>query len=163
MSVVSTSSSSKRSSVTFTRPSNATAYTAGDAVGSTDGSAILEFTNIGTSGSTIMITDAMFEIDVSAVPAGMSTFYLRLYNAMPTSIADNAAWDLPSGDRSKFLGTLTLSTPSDLGSTLISDNTQLNKTITLSGTSLYAVLVTSAAFTPTSAAVKKITLYALEL
>ena len=44
-----------RSVVTITRPSNTTAYTAGDVVGDTSGSAIITLSNIGPSGGYVLV------------------------------------------------------------------------------------------------------------
>jgi hypothetical protein len=95
-----------------------------------------------------MITSIELECDVAAVPSGMSGFNVRLYNASPTAIADNAAWDFPSGDRGKYLGKVVLGTPVDEISTLFIDNDIINKQITLATTSLYVELQTIGAFTP---------------
>ena len=150
--------------VTITRPSDTTAYAVGDAIGDTGGSAILTFTNMGKASGNIIITGCHLQFDVSAIPSGMSTFTLELYNAAPDAIADNVAWDLSSaGDRGKYLGSLTLTTPTDKGSTLFSQNDSLNHQVLLASTSLYAVLRTDSAFTPTSAAVKHITLNTVEV
>jgi hypothetical protein len=159
---------SYRSSVTITRPSNTTAYTAGDVVGQADsgtpanaGSAILEFTEVGPHGGLVLIAEARFEVDVSSVPSGMTTFRLHLYDASPDAILDNAAWDLSSsGDRGKYLGYVDISTPVDLGSTLFSQNLMVNKVVKLAAgsTSLFGELQTTSGYTPTSAAVKKVTL-----
>jgi hypothetical protein len=158
----STGSSSHSATVTITRPSDTTAYTAGDAVGDTNGSAILTFANMARAAGDVIITSIELEIDVAAVPSGMGAFNVRLYNAAPTAIADNAAWDLVSGDRGKYLGKIQLSTPTDEGSTLFSDNDGINKQITLTSTSLYVVLQTVAAFTPSSATVKRLTIHTLD-
>lgn len=146
----------------FTRPSNTTAYTALDVV-STTGGAVLEFTNMGPPNGVILITAARLRIDVSAVPSGMATMRLHLYNSSPTAIADNAAFDLPSGDRSKYVGYIDIGTPIDLGATLWAQNDDVRKQVILSGTSVYGILQTSGAYTPTSAAVYTPTLVAVEL
>jgi hypothetical protein len=158
----STGSSSHSATVTITRPSDTTAYTAGDAVGDTGGSAILTFANLARAAGEVIITSVELEIDAAAVPSGMGAFNVRLYNAAPTAIADNAAWDLVSGDRGKYLGNIQLATPTDEGSTLFSDNDGINKQITLTSTSLYVVLQTVAAFTPSSATVKRLTIHTLD-
>lgn len=165
------SSTARVVSVSVTRPSNTTAYDAGDAIGAADagtpanpGTAIMEFANIGPSAGVVMITDVILEIDVASLPSGMSGFKLRLYNASPGAILDAATWDLSSaGDRGKYLGHIPLSTPTDVGSTLLSENTQVNKVVQLAGTSLFAVLTSDAGFTPTSGAVKKITIATIAL
>jgi len=163
------------SSVSVTRPSNTTAYTAGDVLGIADagtpanaGSAILEFASIGAAGSNIMLTNAQMAINVAGLPAGMTTFRLHLYSAAPTAILDNAAWDLVAGDRAAYLGYVDIEKIVDVGSTLFVQtdklaNATLPKQVKLAdaATSLYGLLVTNGGFTPTSGAVKKITLNAV--
>lgn len=147
----------------LTRTADTNAYTANDVIGAATGStAALTFANMGPSGAVIMITCAQLEIDVSAAPSGMTSFRLHLYNVTPPSaLGDNAAWDLPSGDRASYLGYIELGAPVDLGSTLYVESLGINKQIKLSGTSLFGYLVTIGAYTPSSAAVKKITLHAV--
>lgn len=153
------------SSLTITRPSNTTGYTAGDVIGIADagtpanaGSAIHTLADIGPAGGNIIITSVEFEIHVTSVPSGMTTFRLYLYDASPTAILDNAAWDFPSGDRGKLLGYIDLGAPADLGSTLF---VQTDKSghqgqwkLASGSTSLYAELVTNGAYTPASGTVK---------
>jgi hypothetical protein len=151
------------SSVSVTRPSNTTAYTAGDCVGIADsgtpanaGSAILAFLLAGPAGGEIYLTDVDLRIHLSAVPSGMTTFRLHLYDAAPDAILDNAAWDLSSsGDRGKYLGYVDLVQPADLGSTLYSQNPAINKRLKLAAasTTLYGVLQTTGAYTPASGTV----------
>jgi hypothetical protein len=148
------------SSVSFTRPSNTDAYTANDVVGATV--AALEFHHIGPAGKDILITTASLKIDVSSVPSGMTSFRLHLYRVTPPSaLADNAAWDLPSGDRAAYAGYIDLGTPVDVGATLYVQATHLNRQINLATDSLFGYLVTNGGYTPTSAAVKKVTLHAV--
>jgi hypothetical protein len=129
--------------LTITRPANTTAYSANDDVGGA-----LTFANAGPSGATIMITGAQLELDISAIPSGMTSFRLYLYSATPPSaLADNAAWDLPSGDRSSYLGYIDLGTPIDLGSTCYCEVFGLAKQIKLASTSLYGYLVTNGGYT----------------
>ncbi len=140
--------------VTITRPSNATPFTAGDVVGDTGGSAIITFTTIGPAAGHVYVCGADLRIDLSAIPTGMTSFRLYLYDASPDAIADNAAWDLSSsGDRGKFLGYVDLGSPSDLGSTLFAQADNVNKKVKLASaaTSLYGLLVTNGAYTPASA------------
>lgn len=150
--------------VSITRPNDTTAYTAGDVIGDTNGSAILTFANLGKSGGgDVVITSVELQMDISSVPSGMAGFNLRLYNASPTAIADNAAWDLPSGDRGKYLGKISLNVPVDEGSTLFVDNDNINKHIKLSSSSLYVVLQTVGAFTPSASTVKSLTIHTIEV
>lgn len=158
---VSVKSQGFSSKVSITRPANTTAYTAGDVVGAT--AAAITFSNMGPSaGGEIMITSAAFEIDQSAMISGETSYRLYLYNVTPPSaLADNAPWDLPSGDRASFLGYIDLGIPVDLGSTCYVEENILNKQITLASSSLFGYLVTSGAFTPTSARVQDITLHSV--
>ena len=160
------------SAVSFTRPANATPYTAGDVVGVADvsvaanaGSAIHVFASIGPSAGAIIITGADLRIDVAAVPSGMTSFRLHLYDAAPTAILDNAAWDLPAGDRTAYLGYIDIGAAVDVGSTLYAQADQVNKQFKLASasTSLYGLLVTNGGFTPTSAAVKRLRLHSVSL
>ena len=146
------------SQTSITRPADTTAYTAGDVVGAT--AAAITFADIGPTFGVVSITDADLRIDVAAVPAGMTSFRLHLYDATPPSaLADNAAWDLPAGDRASYLGYIDLGSPVDVGATLFVQTTGTGaKTIQLKTSSLFGYLVTNAGFTPGSAAVKTIRL-----
>ena len=151
--------------VNITRPSTTPTYSIGQVIGDTGGSAIFTFPGMinNSSGGEIMITSVELEIDVSSIPSGMSGYMLRLYNALPTAIADAGTWDLPSGDRGKYLGRIQLGIPIDEGSTLFIDNDNINKQITLISTSLYTELVTLGSYTATSAAAKRLTIHATEI
>jgi hypothetical protein len=137
---------------TITRPANATPYTAGDVVGGA-----IEFTNIApafnnaqnNNGGQVTITCSKLEIDVAAIPTGMTSFRLYLYSVTPPStLVDNAAWDLPAGDRAAFLGYIDLGTPLDLGSTLFIQTNNIGAQFAAQGTSLFGYLVTNGGFTP---------------
>lgn len=130
---------------TVTRPANADAYTAGDVIGGA-----ITFTSAGPSGGHVVITGADLRINVTAVPSGMTSFRLHLYDVTPPSaLADNAAWDLPSGDRASYLGYVDLGTPVDVGSTLFVQVDGVNKKVKLNAsTSLFGYLVTAGGFTP---------------
>lgn len=149
--------------VSVTRTADTNVYAANDVIGAATGStAGLEFANIGPSGRQILITTAEFEIDITSVISGMTSFRLYVYNITPPSaLGDNVAWDLPAGDRASFLGYVELGTPVDLGSTLYVQSTQLNKQVTLLGTSLFGYLVTVGTYTPAASSVFKITLHAV--
>jgi hypothetical protein len=129
---------------TITRPANTTAYSAGDVVGGA-----ITFANMGTSGGRIMLTSSQLELDIAVIPTGMTSFFVALYSVTPPSaLADNAAWDLPSGDRASYLGIVQLGTPVDLGSTLYVEQNIINKQIKLAGTSVFGYLVTATGYTP---------------
>lgn len=138
------------STTTFTRPENTTAYTAVDTIGGSP-TAVITFSSIGSSGGSVMLTSCDLRIDVTAVPSGMGNMRLELYRSSPASaLADNAPWDLPSGDRAAYIGYVDLGTPVDKGSTLFTQADNINKQIKLASgsTSLSAYLVTIGGFTP---------------
>lgn len=150
------------SSISITRVADTNAYAANDAIGAATGStAAKEFASIGAAGEHIEILSAFLMIEASALIASEAGYSLYLYDALPGSAyGDNAAWDLPSGDRNSFLGKIALGTPVDLGSTLFIAADNIGKVVKLAAasTSLYAYLVTDAGYTPTSARVYRVTL-----
>lgn len=149
---------------TGARTADTTAYAAGDVIGPATGStAALLFSDLGAPFGHSIITDAELRIDVTAVPSGMTSFRLHLYNVTPPSaLGDNVAWDLPAGDRASYLGYIDLGTPVDLGSTLYVQTGNINKVVELgSSGSLYGYLVTIGGYTPASATVKSIRLSAV--
>ena len=150
---------------TQTRPNDTVSYTAYDVVGQNPG-ANVTFSNVSSvSGGHIIIQSACLEVDVAAVPTGMSSFRLHLYDAAPTVIADNAAYDLPSGDRAKYLGYIEFDTPIDLGATLWSqkDALGMKRKLAAGSTALYGILQTIGGFTPSASTVKSISLNVLEV
>ena len=160
-----------RSSVTITRPSNTTGYTAGDVIGIADsgtpanaGSAIHTLTNIGPAGGYVMVQSVELLIGLSAVTSGMAGFRLHLYTASPTAVLDNAAFDLVSGEVANYAGFIDLPTPSDFGSMLYSQADYSGRLIKLASasTSLFAELETRGAFTPASGTVYTLRVKTLE-
>ena len=153
-----------RSTVSITRPSNTTAYTAGDVVGSTGGSAILTLSSIGPSAGFILIQSAALIFSDSTVPSGMGAFRIHFYNASPTAIADNAPFDLVSGDRALYMGYIDLSAPQDLGSTIYTQVDYPGRLIKLAAasTSLFAQIETRNAYTPVSASTVELRVSTLE-
>ncbi len=144
-----------KSQITITRPSDTTGYAIGDVVGDTNGSAILTFTSIGPTNDFTFITGADFRMNLAAVPSGMTSFRLHLYDAAPDAIADNAPWVLSSaGDRAAYLGYVDIGAPLAAGgSTLFVQTPDLAKQVKLlTGSSLFGLLVTNGTWTPTSAA-----------
>lgn len=135
-------------SATQTRPNNTTGYSALDVVG-TDAATNLAFENILTAGAAFIITGAKLRIDINAIPSGMLGFRLHLYNAAPTAITDNAAYNLPSGDRAKYLGYLDFLVMEDMGDTLWAQATNtLSGKLAAESTTLYGILQTIGAYTP---------------
>jgi hypothetical protein len=153
-----------RSTVTITRPSNTTAYTAGDVVGDTGGSAILTLSSIGPSGGYILLQSAALIFSDSSVPSGMASFRVHLYNASPTAIADNAAFDLVSGERANYMGFFDIPAPVDFGSTLYAQTDYIGRMVKMatSSTTLYAEIETKGAYTPVSASTIELRLSTLE-
>ena len=153
-----------RSTTTITRPSNTTAYTAGDVVGDTGGSAILTLSSMGPNGGYILLQSAALIFSDSAVPSGMASFRVHLYSASPTAIADNAAFDLVSGDRAGYMGFFDIPTPVDFGSTLYIQTDYIGRMIKMAtgSTTLYAEIETKGAYTPVSASTIELRISALE-
>jgi hypothetical protein len=145
----------------ITRPANTTDYGAGDVIGQADattaaeaGTAVLEFANAPSKGT---IKSATLRVDIDAVPAGMAAMRLHLFKSAPTAILDNAAWGLPAGDRSAYLGYIEL-TPADLGATLWAQSDSQAKRISTVNGKLYGILQTVGGHTPPSAGVYDIVL-----
>lgn len=152
----------------FTRPNDTNPYSANDVVcNSTSAPAVLTFEDVGPSaGGEVWITAVGLRLDVAAIPAGMTRFRLHLYNAAPTPINDNAAYNLPSGDRAKYLGFVDLPDPVDNGDTLWTCTEELyyhiRKQVTLVSGNMYGILMTIGAFTPTASAVKTVSVHTQE-
>lgn len=131
-----------KSSPTVTRDANTTAYTANDVVGG-----VISFPEF-KPGVSALLTSADLLAQITAIPSGMTSFTLFMYDGSPPSAyADNAAHDVPSGDRSYLIGSFSFGTMVDLGSTLQAQVDQINKHI-CPDRGLYGYLVTAGAFTP---------------
>jgi len=156
---------SYRTAVTITRPSNTTAYTAGDVVGDTSGSAIITLSSIGPSGGYVLIQSVSLVFSDASVPSGMGSFRLHFYSASPTAIADNAAFDLVSGERANYMGFVELPTPADFGSSLYAQLDYAGRMVQLAAGSstLYAELETRGAYTPASASTIAVRVAAVEV
>jgi hypothetical protein len=142
----------------LTRTSDTNAYLAGDVIGPATGStAIQTLSNIGIAGKLLTIMDVNFMVQVAAIPSGMTSFTLELYNAAPASaLGDNAPWTLTSGDWANYLGYIDLGSPAVRGGCLYIQNIGINKTVLLTSSNLYYYLKTNTGYTPTSAGVKLI-------
>jgi hypothetical protein len=153
-----------RTTATITRPSNTTGYTAGDVVGDTGGSAIISLTTAGPTAGFVIIQSISLVFSDSVVPAGMGAFRLHLYSASPTAIADNAAFDLVSGERATYMGFIDLPTPADFGSSLYTQTDYSGRLIKLgaASTTLFAELETRGAYTPVSASTVSVRVNLLE-
>ena len=145
------------STVSFVRTADTTAYAANDVIGinaaGVAGSAIHTFALAGPAGGNVIVTGYDLTIDATAIPAGMTTFRLHLYDASPTAILDNAAFNLVTADQLKHLAVLDNVTMVDYGSSLFGINANIGHQVKLASgvTSLFGQLVTNAAFTPASA------------
>lgn len=132
-----------------TRPNDTSAYSAGDVIGAaTATTAALTFP-INSGDCTLKVVSTTLEVDSAAVISGETSYTLYLYSETPPSaLGDNAAWDLPAGDRATFIGSLALGTPADVGSSLFIAVDNIQKEIHLPTGNLYAYLVTVGAYTP---------------
>jgi hypothetical protein len=153
-----------RSTATITRPSNTTAYTAGDVVGDTGGSAIISLSAAGPSGGFVIIQSVSLVFSDSTAPSGMGAFRLHLYSASPTAIADNAAFDLLSGERASYMGFIDLPAPQDFGSTLYTQADYVGRLVKLAAasSSVFVEIETRGAYTPVSASTIALRVNALE-
>lgn len=155
-----------RKSVTITRPNDTTAYTAGDVIGAATGStAAQQLDGIGRETEhDLYITSARLLIRDSSVISGEGAYRLHLYRATPGSAyGDNAAWDLPSGDRATYMGYLDFGTVADLGSTAYVEANGINKQIKTASGSIFGYLVTQGAYTPSANRVYDVTLFGVLL
>ena len=143
----------KSVSTSFTKKTGTSAYDALDVVGpATD--AVLTFADVvPPETDNIEICGATLRIDINAVPSGMTTFVLHLYSSAPTAIADNAAFNLIAADRAKYLGSITLIAPVDLGDTLWTQAVNQGIIRVASSKSLYGTLQTTAGWTPAASSV----------
>ena len=153
-----------RSTATITRPSNTTAYTAGDVVGDTGGSAIISLTAAGPTAGFVIIQSISLVFSDSTVPSGMGAFRVHLYSASPTAIADNAAFDLVSGEHATYMGYIDLPAPLDFGSTIYTQTDYPGRLIKLAAasTTLFAEIETRGAYTPVSASTVSLRINTLE-
>lgn len=102
-------------------------------------------------GSLIRVLTAIVKIDVTAVPSGQTSYTLQLYSSTPPSAqADNDVWTLASADLSAYRGSIALGTPADLGAALYVKSQYIDSDIKLTGTSVFAELVTDGAHTATA-------------
>lgn len=150
-----------RSTVALTRTADTNAYAANDVLGAATGStAALTFANVAPSGGGhVLLTGLSILIESTGVISGETSYTLHLYTVTPPSaLGDNAAWDLPSGDRASYIGGFSIGTPVDLGSTLYVRTDQINAQIYAASSSIFGYLVTVGAYTPTSARVYNVTM-----
>lgn len=140
------------SSVEITRPADATAYAAFDAVASSSTApTILTFSNINPSSfQNCYITKAKLFTDQSANTA---RFRLGIYISSVTAVNDNAQQTLLYANNGIKIGSIDFDACSTegTGSTgAASLNTTIRLPFLISGTTIYALLETLDAFTPAS-------------
>lgn len=124
----------------------ANSHTAGDCNG-----AAQEFAFDTPQGALLLITDA--DLMIAGASAEATAWRLHLYQVTPPSAyADDAAWDLPSGDRSSYLGYIDLGTAVDVGATQWVQSSGVNRAIKLSDTSVFGYLVNLTTLTPAAVA-----------
>lgn len=119
----------------------ATSHTGNDCFGAAQELKLLDrYGNPPAAGSALRITSLTF---TQATGTNVTSVWrLHLYNITPPSaIADDAAFDVPSGDRASYLGYVDISQLVDLGATLYIDMPNLNKQVKLLGNSLFGYLV----------------------
>lgn len=140
--------------VTFTRPSDTNAYTAGDVVSnSTSAATILEFTAASFEGGGGVIQAATL---IDSVAAGTKPeFDLYLFDTTVVMENDNAAWDPSDTEVKTFIGKIDFlaadfETMGANGVTQVR-NINLPFKCVANSTILYGILVARNAYTPTSA------------
>jgi hypothetical protein len=153
-----------RTTATITRPSNTTAYTAGDVVGDTGGSAIISLTAAGPTAGFVLVQSISLVFSDIVVPSGMGAFRIHMYSASPTAMADNTPFDLTSSDRATYMGYIDLPAPQDLGSTIYTQTDYPGRLIKLAAasTTLFVEIETRNAYTPVSASTVSIRMNLLE-
>ena len=140
----------------------AAAYSAGDVMGTAQTLTWLDRNGNTFPGGDLRIISTFFTIPETTLQASEAGYSLKLYNVTPPSAhADNDPWDVPSGDRTAYIGSLAVGTPVDLGSTLAVEVDSLNKLITVASTGkTFCELVTAAGFTATAKA-RNVTIHAI--
>ena len=142
----------------YTRPANATPYTSGDVIGPD-----WEFSSKGEI-NMLYIMSVILRIDAGSLPSGMTTFKLHLYNSNTTvQLADNAVMTFLIADKEKYKTTIDLDAPVDKGDFLFSRTEGLNIPIKLTDGKLYGRLETVGGYTPSSGAIKSISLIGVGL
>ena len=149
--------------VSFARPNDTTGYTANDVVGAaTASTAALTFNLCAAQGAGVVkIISTRLLIEATAVIASETSYFLHLYSETPPSaLGDNAAFDVPAGDRAVYRGSLALGTPADIGSSLFIAVDNIQKALYLPTGYLYGYLVTTGGYTPTANRVFNISIVA---
>ena len=147
-----------KTSASFTRPANTTAYAVNDVLGtSVAGSPVLTFTNVSrVTGRGAYIQRARLVKNGTTVTS--ATFRLYLYASSPSglsSLVDNDPWPMLWANRAIRIGFIDFPTMITGGTGSDSSAAQIypvNLPVLPEGsTSIFGVLVTQAAYTPASA------------
>jgi hypothetical protein len=136
-------------SATFTPA--ATSHTNGDVCGTAQQFVLLDaYGAPPVPGSLLKIVTASLTINGATVET--TAWTLHLYGVTPPSaLADDAVFDLPSGDRASYLGSIAIAQVADLGATLYIEGNP-GKLMKLSGTSVFGYLVNGTTLTPQNVA-----------
>ena len=141
---------------TKTRPADASAYVAGDVIGTNDWVFDLQ----GDANAVYLIAVAL-RIDINALPSGMGTFKLHLYDDVTAvQLVDNAPQTYLDADKGKYLMTVQLDAVVDKGDYLFCRTTGIFDQVTLKkgASKLYGRLETDAGYTPSSGTVYNLSL-----
>lgn len=135
----------------FTRPTGTTQYAAQDVVGPVTTPAVLTFTGAGRiTGGSGYVTKVV--IAKSTVTITLASFRLWLYRVAPTAIADNSPWTLLRADVAKRLGyvDITMATGGTGSDSASGQDTSVRLPFQCdpASSSLFGVLVATAAYTP---------------
>jgi len=144
---VSGSKTGKQASDTITLAHDVGIHSALDVL-STAAGEVLEFASLGEAGDLIAILGLRYKYAANAIPTACAGYRLHLYNASPTAIADNATYNLPSGDLAKYIGSIFIPIPTDLGDECHAQVDNINLTAKLVGTGLFGILSCVGAETP---------------
>jgi hypothetical protein len=131
-------------SATFTPA--AASHTAGDSVGVAQ-----EFAFGAPSGGTIRIVSATLRINHATIET--TAWRLHMFTVTPPSaLADDAAFTLAAADLPSYLGYVDFAQVVDFGDTQFIETTNIQKQITLAGTSVFGYLVNGTTLTPNAVA-----------
>lgn len=143
----------------ITRTNDTNAYGAGDVIGAATGSTAAVAFVFRPDAGAVRIRSSLMVVDAASVISGETSYNLHFYDETPPSaLGDNAAWDLPSGDRANYVGTMSLGTPADIGSSLVITTNTLDLVMFAPTGTLWAYLVTVGAYTPTASRIYRIRL-----
>lgn len=132
----------------------AEAYGAGDQMATAVEFAFVDRDGVAVpTGSIIRILSAKTKIEVASVPAGQTSYMLHLFTVTPPDPqANNAVWALAATQLASYVGAINLGAPVDLGASLFVNAQYVDFDVSLTGTSLWGVLVTVGAHTATAVA-----------